>query len=76
MINLLLLFFPEGGEYAPGTPTEAFDFQKPSILGWLGFIGFTSINAQEIEPTLAPPEVVESILKENCTKASNIAKSF
>ncbi len=70
------VIFSRGGEYAPGTPTEAFDFQKPSILGWLGFIGFTSINAQEIEPTLAPPEVVESILKENCTKASNIAKSF
>ncbi len=65
-----------GGEYAPGTPTEAYDLQKPSIMSWLGFIGFTTINSVDIEPTLAAPDAVEKVIAESSTKAAKIAADF
>ncbi len=65
-----------GGEYAAGSATEAYDLQKPSVMGWLGFIGFTTINSIDIEPTLAAPDAVESVIGESSNKAAEIAAGF
>ena len=51
-----LVVYATGGSYAPGSETEAFDLQKPSFEGWLGFIGLTDISRLVMAPTLASPE--------------------
>jgi FMN-dependent NADH-azoreductase len=44
-----------GGDYAPGTPGHAFDFQEPylrAIFGMCGIIDMSFINAQPMDVTI------------------------
>ncbi|HOS95138.1 MAG TPA: NAD(P)H-dependent oxidoreductase [Armatimonadota bacterium] len=48
----LALICARGGEYPPGTPGAALDFQRPYLETVLRFIGFEGIRTVVIEPTL------------------------
>ncbi|MCP4609092.1 MAG: FMN-dependent NADH-azoreductase [Planctomycetes bacterium] len=48
----MLTIFSRGGEYPPGSETEAFDMQTKYIELILGFIGFKDIHSVVVEPTL------------------------
>ncbi|MEC9248297.1 MAG: NAD(P)H-dependent oxidoreductase [Pseudomonadota bacterium] len=70
-----LAIYATGGSYAPGSETEAFDLQKPSFEGWLGFIGLTDISRLIMAPTLASPEdliTLENALSEEVKKLASV----
>ncbi len=70
------LALARGGEYPPGGPAAAFDFQRPYLQTILGFIGFTEIHTVTVEPTLGDPERTARSLGEARAKAAEIARSF
>ena len=71
-----MLILARGGEYKPGTPTAAYDFQKPYLEGILGFMGY-SVDSLVVEPTLmAGPQVAEEKLAEAIPIAREKAKAF
>ncbi|MEJ5357422.1 MAG: NAD(P)H-dependent oxidoreductase [Desulfobacterales bacterium] len=70
------LALARGGEYPPGTPAEAFDFQSPYLKTVLGFIGFTRIETVVVEPTLGDPALTARRLEEAKARAAEIARSF
>jgi FMN-dependent NADH-azoreductase len=41
----LILITAQGGQYTPGSPTAAFDFQEPYLRHILGVLGFKDITA-------------------------------
>lgn len=49
----VFIAYARGGEYSPGSDSEAFDFQSRYLEHELGFIGFTDIGKVVVEPTLA-----------------------
>ena len=59
--------YARGGEYSSSAAVKGYDFQKPYLEMWLGFIGFSDIRPIIVEPTLADPDTVkqahESALK-------------
>lgn len=65
-----------GGQYAKGTPMEAFDFQMPYMENWLKFIGFTELWPIAVEPTLAGPGISDVALKNAGDLATTIARTF
>ena len=72
-----ILFLARGGEYAPGTEGEAFDFQHPYLKNVLQFIGFTEIESIFVEPSLqGGPEVAQQKLDEAIQAAREKAKAF
>jgi FMN-dependent NADH-azoreductase len=72
-----LLVLARGGEYAPDTPSAAYDQQKPYLEGILGFIGFTNVGSIMIEPTMmGGPEVAQRKLDEAIVEARERAKNF
>jgi len=65
--------YARGGEFAAGTPAEAYDLQKKYLELALGFMGITDVRSVIIEPTLARgPEVA----KEKQTLAVTQAREF
>lgn len=73
----LLTIYARGGEYAPGTDTEAFDLQKKYIDLIFAFIGFKDIKSIIIEPTLqAGPDIAYKKTETAKQKATQIAKTF
>ena len=62
-----------GGAYHPELGNAAYDFQKPYMELWLGFIGFTDIHSVVVEPTLAERSVVESVKSRAVELARSIA---
>ena len=65
-----------GGEYPPGSPMQAWDFQSRYIQTILGFIGFTDIRTLVVEPTLGDPEAAGKRREETIAKARELAASF
>jgi FMN-dependent NADH-azoreductase len=65
-----------GGEYPPGSPAEAWDFQFKYIVAALEFIGFTDIRVVMTEPTLGDPELTSTRRSAAVTKAAEIAAEF
>ncbi len=72
----VLAIYAAGGNYEAGGETEAFDLQKPSFESWLGFIGLTEVERLVVEPTLAPPEDLQSLENKLIDAAKQLAQSF
>jgi FMN-dependent NADH-azoreductase len=66
--------YARGGEYQG--ESQAYDFQKPYIDLFLGFIGFTDIRPIVIEPTLSGPEILESVEPAAIEQARRMAREF
>ena len=72
----VLAIYAAGGSYEAGSETEAFDLQKPSFESWLGFIGLTEVERLVVEPTLAPPEDLQSLENKLIDAAKQLAQIF
>jgi FMN-dependent NADH-azoreductase len=68
--------FARGGEYPPGSPAEAWDFQSKYILTALGFIGFTDIRVVMAEPTLGDPALTAKRRDQAIAKAEEMVAAF
>ncbi|MEC9248152.1 MAG: NAD(P)H-dependent oxidoreductase [Pseudomonadota bacterium] len=71
-----LAIYATGGSYAAGSESEAFDLQKPSFEGWLGFIGLTDVSRLVMAPTLATPEDLASQEAVLTQDAERLAETF
>jgi FMN-dependent NADH-azoreductase len=73
----VFISYARGGEYPPGSPSEAFDFQTKYLEGWLGFIGFTDIRKLVTEPTLtAGPDAANQKKSASIETARKMAQEF
>ena len=72
----VLAIYAAGGSYEAGGETEAFDLQKPSFESWLGFIGLTEVERLVVEPTLSPPEDLQSLSDKLIDAAKQLAQRF
>jgi FMN-dependent NADH-azoreductase len=73
----MFIAYARGGQYLPGTPAEAFDFQTKYLEFILGFIGVTDICRVIVEPTLeGGPEVAQARRQAAIAQARDMAKSF
>jgi FMN-dependent NADH-azoreductase len=71
-----VLVLARGGNYAPGSGSEAYDSQKPYLEGILRFIGFTDIRSLIVEPTLAGEEAARKALAAAKAQAAELAKAL
>jgi len=73
----MLAVYARGGEYPPGSGTEAFDLQTKYIELILGFIGFKDIRSVVVEPTLQGGPVVTEAKRQGAVgKVKEIAAVF
>jgi FMN-dependent NADH-azoreductase len=73
----MLAVYARGGEYPPGSGTEAFDLQTKYMELILGFIGFEDIRSVVVEPTLqGGPVVTEAKRQGAIDKVKEIAAVF
>jgi len=73
----MFIAYARGGQYLPGTPAEAFDFQTKYLEFILGFIGVTDIRRVIVGPTLeGGPEVAQARRQAAIAQARDMAKSF
>jgi FMN-dependent NADH-azoreductase len=73
----ILAVYARGGEYPPGSGTEAFDLQTKYIELIFGFIGFKDIRSVVVEPTLqGSPVVIEAKRQGAVGKVKEIAAVF
>ena len=72
----VLCVYARGGEYTPGTPAEAYDFQSKYFNNALGFIGFTDIKSVFVQGTLYGPEAAEKAKSAAIEEARKIAETF
>lgn len=73
----VFIAYARGGEYAPGSPAEAFDLQKRYLELVLGFMGFTDIRSVVVEPTLAAgPDTAKDRITAAVEKAKKMAADF
>ncbi|HUU19927.1 MAG TPA: NAD(P)H-dependent oxidoreductase [Sedimentisphaerales bacterium] len=73
----MLAVYVRGGEYPPGSGTEAFDLQTKYIELIFGFIGFKDIRSVVVEPTLqGGPVVTEAKRQGAIVKVKEIAAVF
>ena len=73
----IFVAYSRGGQYPPGSPSEAFDLQKRYLELILGFIGFSDIRSVVVEPTLeAGPEVAKSKRDGAIAQARQMARKF
>jgi FMN-dependent NADH-azoreductase len=72
-----VLILARGSAYSPGTPGEAFDFQKPYLQAVLGLIGFTAVEEVLIEPTVRDgPATAEQALREAVERARMLGREM
>ncbi|MHC4097387.1 MAG: FMN-dependent NADH-azoreductase [Planctomycetota bacterium] len=73
----ILVVYARGGEYPPGSETEAFDLQSKYIELIFGFMGFENIRSVVVEPTLqGGPDVAAEKRQQAVDKAKEIAVVF
>jgi FMN-dependent NADH-azoreductase len=73
----ILAVYARGGEYPPGSGTEAFDLQTKYIELIFGFIGFKDIRSVVVEPTLQGSPVVTEAKRQGAVgKVKEIAAVF
>jgi len=73
----VLVVCARGGEYPPGSPAEAFDFQTAYLKMILGFIGLTDVRFLRIEPTLSGGrETAMERRRDAAKRAQEMAGSF
>ena len=73
----LFIAAARGGQYPPGTPAAAADFQVPYLEFIFRFMGFTDIRVIKVEPTLeGGPEVAKAQREAAMAQARELARSF
>lgn len=73
----VLVVYARGGEYPPGSGSEAFDMQSKYIELIFGFMGFDNIRSVVVEPTLqGGPDVAAEKQQSAIDKAKEIAVVF
>ena len=73
----ILAVYARGGEYPPGSETEAFDLQSKYIELIFGFMGFENIRSVVVEPTLqGGPDIAAEKRRDAIEKAKEIAVVF
>lgn len=73
----ILVVYARGGEYPPGSETEAFDLQSKYIELIFGFMGFENIRSVVVEPTLQGGPDVAAVRRQSAIdKAKEIADIF
>lgn len=73
----ILAVYARGGQYSPGSETEAFDMQKKYIELVFGFMGFKNIRSVVVEPTLqGGPDVAAGKVQKAIKQAKQIAADF
>lgn len=73
----ILAVYARGGQYSPGSETEAFDMQKKYIELIFGFMGFKDIRSVVVEPTLqGGPDVAAGKVQKAIKQAKQIAADF
>lgn len=70
------VIYASGGTYGTGSGMEGYDFQKPYLQLFLGFIGFSDIQTIVVDQTLSPPKVSDKIREEAEARAKEVAASF
>lgn len=65
-----------GGDYSPGTPGQASDFQEPYLRTVFGLTGITNITFLIAQPMNMGPELAEKKLQETILKAKQVAQDF
>ncbi|SKA93839.1 FMN-dependent NADH-azoreductase [Paucidesulfovibrio gracilis DSM 16080] len=69
-----LVAYASGGDYAPGSPTESFNFQSPYMDLWLGFIGITEVVSAAAAGMLGPNK--EASKAKAIKRVQEIAEDF
>lgn len=66
------LICARGGAYPPDSPGAAWDFQRPYLLQFLGFIGIADVTQIMVEPTMggSPDELLAAKQAEACQLAT------
>ncbi|MCU0525081.1 MAG: FMN-dependent NADH-azoreductase [Elainella sp. Prado103] len=59
-----LVITAEGGQYRPGMPSEAYNFQEPYLRGILGFMGITDVTLIHGDGTTMGDEVRQQSIAE------------
>ncbi len=72
----LLLVCAQGGSYPPGTPGEAYDFQRRYLELIFRFIGFENIQSIVVDATMMGPEPAAKSKAAAVDRARLLAKSF
>ena len=62
-----------GGDYSPGTPMHAYDFQEPYMRAIFGFIGITDIAFINAQPMDVAPEMRADALLQAYAEAKRLA---
>lgn len=65
-----------GGDYSPGSPGQANDFQEPYLRTVFGLAGITDITFLIAQPMNMGPELAEKKLQETILKAKRTAQDF
>jgi len=65
-----------GGDYGPGSPSQASDLQEPYLRTVFGFAGITDITFLIAQPMNMGPELAEKKLQEAILKARQAARNF
>lgn len=68
------LICARGGAYPVGTAGAAYDFQKPYLETFLGFIGISEVSSITVEPVMGPG--AEQMLVERQDEARILAANF
>jgi len=69
--------YASGGEYAEGSPTAAYDMQKPYLKLVLGFMGITDVRTVTVAPTLQGGADVARAKRDAAMKeAAAVAEDF
>ncbi|TQM57832.1 FMN-dependent NADH-azoreductase [Humibacillus xanthopallidus] len=58
----MIVVSSRGGDYSPGSPMNAFDFQEPYLRAIFGFIGVTDVEFITAQPMDITPEIREQAL--------------
>jgi FMN-dependent NADH-azoreductase len=73
----ITLLLARGGKYAPGTPTAAYDFQRPYLETIFRFIGFEDLRVALCESTLeTPPEGLPGLVSQAQEQARALARQL
>ena len=64
-----------GGDYSPGGPMHAYDFQEPYLRTIFGFVGITDIQFVNVQPTDVNLELREAAMTHAIEVVREIAKS-
>ena len=62
-----------GGDYSPGTPFHAYDFQEPYLRAIFGFIGITDIEFVNAQPMDITPDLREKAIADALERADDLA---